>query len=218
MLNGGQPASQTKPTPPASASRSTSFTDSFSGGIDRTRWNVVTHGRGPTVAARNGLVELNIPAEAAAGAGEPISAGLELNGCVATGNYVASVEYQILDWPKLHGVEIAFGELAADAALITRDQYADGDSVHGRGPLVDVRWAVSSPTGSLRLTRKDGTVTVADLREDGLWHEFDDVRWPSDGEARFRVGLMSDAAQFAGRRVRIVVDNFQLTAAQVVCK
>jgi hypothetical protein len=209
MLSGG---------PPASPSKLTSLTDNFSSGINRTRWSVVTQGRGPVVTARNGRVELNIPAEATGGAGEPISASLELERCIATGNYVALVEYEILDWPPGHGVEIRFGERNPDGPLITRDQYADGDSVHGRSATRDYRQSISSSTGSLRLTRKDGNVTVSSRAGDGPWEELEDVRWPSDGDARFQVGVSSDAAQFAGRTVRIAVDNFHLTASEVVCR
>ncbi|MDQ2914884.1 MAG: hypothetical protein M3T56_16780 [Chloroflexota bacterium] len=209
MLSGGPPASPSKPT---------SFTDNFSSGIDRTRWNVVTQGRGPVATARNGRVELNIPAEATGGAGEPISAGLALERCFATGNYVAIVEYEILEWPPMHGVEIRFGELTPDGALITRDQYADGDSVHGRSVTRDYRQSISSATGSLRLTRKDGDVTVSSRGADGSWVELEGIQWPGQGDARFQVGVSTDAALFARQSVRIAVDNFQLTASEVTCK
>ena len=204
--------------PAAAPSKLTSLTDTFSNGIDRARWSVVAHGRGPAVTARNGRVELSIPAEATAAAPEPISASLALERCVAKGNYVAIVEYEILDWPELHGVEIGFAEVAADAALITRDQYADGDSIHGRSAIRDVRQSISDPAGALRLTRKDGDVSISFRDGNGPWQELEDVRWPGDGDARFQIGLSSDAVQFARRTVRIAVDNFQLTASEVVCK
>jgi hypothetical protein len=205
---------------PASAPAEPGFRDDFSSGIDRTKWTSMIAGSGPTVAASDGRAELSIPANARAGADSRITASLSPQSCVARGDYVVSVDYELLDWPSLNGTDLLLHEVplpnyAIDAS-ISRFQNGDVESVMGHSQVNANTIPVSGNTGSLRLTRH-GTNVIASYRVgNGPWQDVP-VKIGSAGDATFRIGLLNDEFHFSGQAVRVAIDNFTLTATELTC-
>jgi hypothetical protein len=207
LLPGARPASQPIKGP---------FIDDFSSGIDRARWSAMTEGNGATVAAANGRVEMTISANATQGPDPSIRASLSTPPC-ARGDYVASVDYAILDWPPMNGTQIQFGEFSGNVAIY-RVQYGgvDTDAVGANNGITDNRHRVDGRVGSLRLVRQDGTVTVSWREGDGPWTDLL-PQWQSTGDASFQILLSTSQGEFSGQTVRVAADNFSLTAAELTC-
>ena len=205
---------------PASTSAKAGFRDDFSGGIDRARWTSMIDGSGPTVAASDGRAELGIPAGATAGPDIRLSASLSLQSCVARGDYVVSVEYELLDWPLLNGTDLVLYEVpppdyAIDAS-ISRFQNGEVESIMGHSQTTANTTEVAGTSGSLRLARRGTNVTASYRAGNGPWKDIP-VKIASSGDARFRVGLLSDEFHFGGEPIRVALDNFTLTGAEVAC-
>lgn len=205
---------------PASGPATPVFRDDFSAGIDRAKWTSVIEGSGPTVAASDGRAELRIPASATAGADSRLSASLSPQSCVARGDYVVSVDYELLDWPSLNGTDLLLYEVpppdyAIDAS-ISRFQNGEVESIMGHSQTTANTTEVAGTTGSLRLARHGKNVTASYRAGNGPWKDIP-VKIASSGDARFRVGLLTDEFHFGREPVRVALDNFTLTGAEVAC-
>lgn len=204
----------------ASSAAKPGFRDDFSGGIDRSRWTSVIAGSGPTVAASDGRAELSIPANARAGADSRITASLSPQSCVARGDYVVSVDYELLDWPSLNATDLVLHEVpppdyAIDAS-VSRFQNGEVESVMGHSQTTMNTTKVAGTTGSLRLARRGTHVTASYRVGNGPWKDIP-VVIASSGAATFRIALLSDEFHFSGQAVRVALDNFTLTATELSC-
>jgi hypothetical protein len=204
---------------PASAPAAPGFRDDFSAGLDRTKWTSVIAGTGPTVEAADGRVALIIPASATAGPDSRIGSSLAPQ-CVARGDYVVSVDYELLDWPALNGTELILHEVPPPDyginASISRFQNGEVESVMGHSQVTANSVPVAGTTGSLRLARRGARVTASYRVGDGPWKDVP-VAIASAGVARFRVWLLTDEFHFGQEPVRVALDNFTLTGPGVTC-
>jgi hypothetical protein len=204
---------------PASEPATSGFRDDFSNGLNRTRWTSVIAGTGPTVEAADGRVALSIPASATAGADSRISSSLAPQ-CVARGDYVVSVDYELLDWPALNGADLILHEVPPPDrgidASISRFQNGEVESVMGHSQVSANTVQAAGTIGSLRLSRRGRQVTASYRIGDGSWKDVP-VAIASAGDARFRLGLLTDEFHFGREPVQVALDNFTLTATELTC-
>lgn len=211
VVPGGRSAS----TPPRPELR-----DDFVARIDDARWTLMTEGVGPNIAWSNGRVELNIPADAREAPTSRMAASLSPQNCVARGDYVVSVDYELLDWPPLNGTDLILHEVpppdAGIDASISRFQNGEVESVMGHSQVNANTVQVAGTTGSLRLARRGTRVTASYRVGNGPWKDIP-VAIPSLDDATFRIWFVTDQFHFGHQTVRVAVDNFRLTATELTC-
>ena len=203
--------------PASSETKVVVFADDFASGIDTKHWTPMGPSTGYSVLAVNGAVELTLEASATVGTGGYMAANLGSLRCVARGDYEVSIDYTLLDWPSANGTQFVLGEFPPGQVNVRRDQfqterYAASDS-SGHAAIA----ATEDRAGSLRLVRH-GTSVVGSYRAgaDRPWVELP-AQLTSPFDATFQIFLWSDGKNFAGKKVRVAVDNFRLAATNVVC-
>jgi hypothetical protein len=193
------------------------FSEDFSTGLLPSRWMTGGSGEGPTITAAEGRIEMVIPASAgAAGPTNWLMASITSR-CVARGDYEASVDYTLLDWPRGNGVQVWLSEPPPGSAMVARNQQGPGEGIAIYDGVNSASMSESATAGTLRLVRR-GTVLTGSHRAFGSadWTELP-VRMSSLFDATFSVALFTQSPGFGGQRARVAIDNFQVTAPQVIC-
>jgi hypothetical protein len=195
------------------------FSDDFSGGINTGRWTVMGAGTGHTVAAASGAVELTLEADAKPGSDGYMSASLWTQRCVARGDYDVSVDYELLDWPAANGTQFVLGEFPPGTATVRRDQQGDRDTYGASDQRNSASHGTTDTRGSLRLVRRGTSVAAAHRSSDSApWIELP-VQMTSQFDATFQIFLFAGGNNvFGGKKVRVAVDNFNLSAAKLICQ
>ena len=203
---------------PAAQPLPQTFSDDFSAGIDGSRWTAMGAGTGNSVTAANGAIELMLAADARPGADGYMNANLWTQRCVARGDYDVSVDYRLLDWPAANGARLVLGEFPPGNATVGRRQIGDRDEYDASDEHVSAGRMTVDEQGSLRLVRRGTTVTAS-------YRSSDDQPWTalstqltSRFDATFQIFLFSGGNDpFGGKKVRVGVDNFHLSASTLVC-
>lgn len=201
-------------TVPVSA---TTIRDTFTtAAVNPAIWNIGTQGTGPTAVQQNGQLVLTFPADAVPGGQySALSAGYNTV-CRFDGDFNATVDYQVLDWPAANGT--TFG-LASWVFPRPNSNASRASSVYSESYVGDVGSEFNSVTttdthGTLRLARKNG-IETAYYRSGANWIALESRSAP--GGATIALQLYANGADFAHQQVSIALTNFSLTATGSVC-
>jgi len=158
------------------------ITDSFTAGIDPTAWtpsvNTPTSGPPATVVGTNNRVEVTLGGIDTS-LGEPISAGGLSSNLNVTGNYMATVDFTLLNWDPILSRGIRVALVGSSIGGVERI----GDPIspwNGNSYVVDFRemggtvggiTPASTLSGSLMLVRTDDSISgwYTDPTTNGNW-------------------------------------------------
>jgi DNA-binding SARP family transcriptional activator len=193
------------------------FTDNFNDGVrNGTLWHKIVTGTGITLAERNGRLEVEFAADGVAGGDFNILGAHYGTQCRFLGDFDARVDFELLEWPPLNGVQVALnawftrrgGVMIARQSQAWDEEYMSwADPRSNNRPTLDAR-------GSLRVKRVGNTIST---------HYKSGKEWLSLGAARtdespmLAVQAMTTNEQFGDKPVRVAFDNFELVAQQPVC-
>jgi DNA-binding SARP family transcriptional activator len=208
------PPPQSQPQPTTAPER---FTDNFSDGVrSGAFWHQIVTGTGITLAERNGRLEVEFAADGVAGGEYNILGAHYGTQCRFLGDFDARVEFELLDWPPLNGVQVGLnawftrrgGVMIARQSQTWDEEYMSwADPRSNSRPTLDTR-------GSLRIRRVGNTIST---------HYKSGKEWLSLGAARtdeapmLAIQAMTTNEQFGDKPVRVAFDNFELVAQQPVC-
>jgi hypothetical protein len=193
------------------------FSEDFSAGLATSRWMTGGSGEGPAVVAADGRVELVIPAGAGVkGPTNWLMASITSR-CVARGDYEASLDYTLLDWPRGNGVQVWLSEPPPGSAMVARNQQGPGEGIAIYDGVNSASMSESATAGTLRMVRRGAVVTGSHRSSASAdWIELP-VRMTSQFDATFSAALFAQSPGFGGQKARVAIDNFQVTAPQVIC-
>jgi DNA-binding SARP family transcriptional activator len=193
------------------------FTDNFSDGVrDGALWHQIVTGTGITLAERNGRLEVEFAADGVAGGEFNVLRAHYGTHCRFLGDFDARVDFELLEWPPLNGVQVALntwfnrrgGVMIARQSQTWDEEYTSwADPRSNSRPTLDTR-------GSLRIKRVGNTIST---------HYKSGKEWLSLGAARtdespmLAIQAMTTNEQFGNKPVRVALDNFELVAQQPVC-
>ena len=189
------------------------YPDSFSDGRDVELWSVIHSGRGASIDWRNGRVEIDFAADAQTVPGSPLIEAHTGFHCIALGDFDASVDYELLQWPIASGVRVVLHAFFADGT-VARESQAWGEQYFGFVPPVFGNAPTTHASGSLRLVRSGGTMTA--YYWDGGWVALASAP-ANPAPAVIVLAGNADGVGFAGVPVRIAFDNFRVDAAAKDC-
>ena len=215
------PKTATKAKPPAKPKPAPTKTEAFTIADDFSRpvldpviWHVVGRDFGGVFEQSNGRLEITLLADA-----QPDPAWDQVGGhygtrCRFTGDFNASVDFELLTWPRGTGVYAGLNAIFADSAVVRQssaqwgDQYASWVSgVNGAIPLEDRQ-------GKLRLKRVGARITTY-FWYGGGWRRI--VSGTSTGAATLGLQLQADGDEFSHTEVRVAFDNFAVKATEADC-
>jgi DNA-binding SARP family transcriptional activator len=212
-----QPPPPPPPPPlPAKEPVPVRITDNFDDGVlARDLWMTWTSGTGAEVAERNGRVEMTISADAVPGGEYNVVNVAIATTCRLLGDFDVRVEYELLDWPRPNGTAVQLAAFFNNSALtVGRQSDRWGENYVAWYVRTGNSLQTTDIRGALRIRRQNGqTITYHRVGND--WtavRGFVTERAPNIGLQIFATG-----DNFAHQRVRIALDNFELTAAQPVC-
>ncbi|HEU4865153.1 MAG TPA: AfsR/SARP family transcriptional regulator [Actinomycetota bacterium] len=193
------------------------FTDNFDDGVrNGTLWHQIITGTGITLAERNGRLEIEFAADGVAGGDFNVLGAHYGTQCRFLGDFDARVDFELLEWPPLNGVQVALnawfarrgGVMIARQSQTWDEEYMSwADPRSNSRPTLDLR-------GSLRVKRVGNTIST---------HYKSGKEWLSLGAARtdespmLAIQAMTINEQFGDKPVRVAFDNFELVAHQPVC-
>jgi DNA-binding SARP family transcriptional activator len=186
-------------------------------GIDLAVWHLASHGSGVTVSEQNGRLEFaidNAPTfDGQFGTDQHYGTQCELEG-----DFDATVDFQLLDWPAGNGVNLSFGLYVPPPneswLFIERRGASAAGGVEGYG-ATGGGWAdTSDASGSLRLRRRGAFVTMY-YRYRSSWTSIGSIRQPNPGN--LVLSLNTNTPQFGFRPATAAMDNFTMTADGVAC-
>jgi dipeptidyl aminopeptidase/acylaminoacyl peptidase len=188
------------------------FVDDFGAGRDVELWNVIHDGKGASIDWTNGRVEITFAPDAQAYPGSTQIGVHTAFHCVLLGDFDATVNYELLEWPAANNVLVFLNAFFADASIGREsrpwgEQYAAFIAPNfGSAVTMD-------QSGSFRLVRAGGVMT-ASYRQDGEWVTLASAPASSDPAIIALVGA-ADSGTFAAQPVKVAFDNFRLDAAPV---
>ena len=202
-----------KPTPP----KPEPFTiaDDFSSPVvDPTIWHIIGRDFGGVLDQSSGRLEITLLADAQPDPAWDAVGGHYGTRCQFTGDFDASVDFELLTWPAGTGAYAGLNAFFADSAVVRQssaqwgDQYASWvSSVNGGIPLEDRQ-------GQLRLRRVGARITTYFWHRGG-WQSI--VSGRSTGKATLGLQLQADGDQFSHTEVRVAFDNFSVKATEADC-
>ena len=201
--------------PPPTKKEPFTIADDFSRPIfDPAIWHIVGRDFGGVFDQSNGRLEITLLANA-----QPDAAWDQVGGhygtrCQFTGDFDASVEFELLTWPSGAGAYAGLSAYFANSAVVRQssaqwgDRYASWVSgAHGGIPLDDRQ-------GKLRLRRVGGMITTY-FWYGGGWRTVVSNR--STGRATLGLQLQADGDEFSHTDVRVAFDNFVVRATDADC-
>jgi len=194
------------------------ITDDFSeSSPNYTMWNVGSgDGTGGTWALQNGQLIFTIPASAQTGGQYNQVGPVWGSNCRFEGNFDARVDYQLLQWPRASGVILGLAAWifrGSDFSGVTR---TSGVSENYAGNVDGGYFSVNTAdtSGTLRIARVNGQETTY-YRANGAWVKLYSAINP--GETQLGLQLFVTARDWQHVDVSVALDNFFLTAKDVVC-
>jgi TolB protein len=176
-------------------------------------WSVIHSGTGASIDWRNGRVEVDFAADANTVPGSPLIEAHTGFHCIALGDFDASVDYELLQWPIASGVRIYLHAFFSDGTA-ARESQSWGEQYFGYAPPVFGNAPTMDASGSLRLVRSAGMMTA--YYWNGVWIPLASAP-ASPAAAVIVLAGAADGVSFAGQPVRIAFDNFRLDAASRDC-
>lgn len=190
------------------------FTDDFGDNSrDVDLWHIIHEGSGVSVQETNGRVEMSFAEDAAPFAGGSALRGSYGANCLFKGDFDAQIDYELLDWPlasEFYAELNAFNGNAQVGRLSQTWGESYNSSIGSSFGVVPTQ----DRSGSLRLTRSNGTVTSY-YRSGPSW-----IALASAPAGAAPVIMTFAAGSFgtpAGAPVRVAFDNFSLDASDVDC-
>jgi hypothetical protein len=187
-----------------------SLFDSFDDDVtDPNLWTVDVRGVGPTIAERNGQVEMFFPAWSNNGADIGFSASY-ISKEIFTGDFDLQVDFDCSDWPAGNGVRLGLSiapwfvtaRVSNVYGLDRQEAYVLG---HYGGLTV---LGTSDLSGSLRMVRKGAVLTGYYWDQQRGWTVIGSGTGPS-GYVYFAFSAWSSDAHFGGKPVSVAFDNFE---------
>ncbi len=220
-----QTRNSSKPPPSKPASNDVRITDDFlADTADPQIWTVGTNGTGVDVTQGNGRLEITMHADATPVSGWPSFSGYYVTKCSFAGDFDASVDYALVDWPAANGTTLALDLVFATGDIwIGRESFSSAEVYDG---MSGYRWS-SLPTtdvrGALRIKRV-GSRLYSYYRNLGKWSGFASINYGSD-PVRLRLifrALGPEFAQasgneFAHKDVTVAFENFVVEAPPPSC-
>jgi hypothetical protein len=185
------------------------FVDDFDEGRDVELWSVIHQGRGASIDWTNGRVEIAFGPDAQA---YPGSTQIEAHTgfhCVLLGDFDATVDYQLLQWPPASGVHAFLFAFFADG-VIGRESQSWGEQYFAFAAPNFGNALTTDQAGSFRLVRSAGVMT-AYYRNAGGWVPL--ASGPANPSPAV-IGLVAktDSGSFAAQPVKVAFDNFRIDA------
>ena len=217
MTTATKTPTQAKPPPTKPPPKQEPFTiaDDFSRPVfDPTIWHIVGRDFGGVFDQSAGRLEITLIADA-----RPDPAWDQVGGhygtrCQFTGDFDASVDFELLTWPRGTGVYAGLNAIFANSAVLRQSSAQWGDQyaawvgrVNGGIPLEDRQ-------GRLRLRRAGATITTY-FWYGGGWRRF--VSGRSTGAATLGLQLQADGDEFSHTEIRVAFDNFVVKATEADC-
>jgi hypothetical protein len=209
---------QPPPPPPPATPTTIRLTDNFDDNIiNREVWHRLAT-TGTAAEERNGRVEISISATAPAeGDFNQIAANYGTT-CRFRGDFDASVEFELLEWPAKNGIVLQFSAwfvAGAQVGVVRQSQSWTEEYGSWMGNRTE-----SSPSadarGGLRIRRVGATITTYYRRQGGDWYPLQS-QGGFTGFPMFGLIAFSRDDWFADKPVRVAFDNFSLTADERVC-
>jgi DNA-binding SARP family transcriptional activator len=188
--------------------------------LDPTRWAFLTNNDGVTGTQQNGRLELSVDPTA-------IPQDLSFDAhyatqCELSGNFDASVKFQLLDWPARNGINVYLAPWfrgapyptfigrtgAAAAGGYPFEAYTTGIREYGNG------LPTSDTAGVLRAKRVGGVVTTY-FRDQNRWISLGSRNAP--GSILLLIGMNANAGEFGRQAAAVAFDDFEATAESVDC-
>ncbi len=180
-------------------------------------WNVGSgDGSGATWALQNGQLVFTIPASAQTGGQYNQVGPVWGSTCRFEGNFDARVDYQLLQWPRASGVILGLAAWifrGSNFSGVTRTSGVSenyGGNIDGGYDSVNT----TDTTGTLRIARVNGMETTY-YRAHGAWVKLHAALNP--GETQLGLQLFSTARDWQHVDVSVALDNFFVTAKDVLC-
>jgi DNA-binding SARP family transcriptional activator len=211
------PNTTTSKTPPPPADVYWLADDFTQPGIDRTIWNLASHGTGVSATEQNGRLELSVGSEIAP---DP-TYGVDQHygtACFLTGDFDATVEYKLLDWPVNDGMWLGFGLWLPPPNEAFFSINRVGAAANGRSESYVASGGGYAPTsdtgGMLRLRRKGSSLTMY-YRHLDQWVSLGTV--PAAGAAQLDLIFAGNDPAFGQQPASVAFDTFDATADTVDC-
>jgi hypothetical protein len=194
---------------------------------DPQMWNVTSTGTGVDMNQGNGRLEMTIHADATPAAGWPNYSAYYTTTCSFAGDFDASVDYSLVDWPKANGTSVGLDLVLPnrDEFFMVRESFSSGEEVYAGIFGNPTHWhstPTTSPEGAVRFKRVNDLIT-AYYRAQGRWYTFASLLGP--GAARIRLMLQANGPEFAAasgtefahKDVTVAFDNFAVEASPPSC-
>jgi hypothetical protein len=212
---------KTTPRKTAHKPRIVTISDAFGGSqIDGTIWYQIYQGSGWTLSEHDGHLEFLFPPGSTPGGQYNVYGGHVGTQCEFPGDFDARVEFSLPQWPTGNGIIASLWvfskpnnvgwEVVRRSSAQWGDQYGGYLGVnHSNGV------SLNDPSGSLRITRKDGRMTAYFLHN-GQWLAI------ASNENRsvvvLAVGAGSDAnPPVQSNQVTVDFTNFTITGTDPIC-
>jgi DNA-binding SARP family transcriptional activator len=207
------PPARRKPQPPLP----TRITDDFDDGVLNPRiWHQIATGTGINIAEANGRLEIEFAADGVPGGQYNVLGAHYGTQCRFPGDFDASVEYRLLDWPAANGVLVelnAWFTSGPQLGLARQSQNWGEEYASFWGGQTSNRRTVDL-SGALRI-RRVGTRFTTYHKGGSKWLPLDSVL--SDRAPMLSIQAWSTPEWFGHKVVRIAFENFTLSAVRPAC-
>lgn len=189
--------------------------DDFGDGVrDSSLWHEAVSGTHAAVAETSGRVEVTIGADAEPGGQYNAIDAHYGSQCSLPGDYDLQVDYALLAWPPVNGVQVALDAFFQNAFAI-RESKPWGERYFAWIDPTGDGYPTTDASGRLRLVRSDGVVS-AYARNGAVWNLIH--RGPSPGTAVYGFGASAFAdGTWSHQEVRVAFDDFVLHAGELSC-
>jgi hypothetical protein len=181
-------------------------------------WNVGSggDGTGSTWALQNGELVFTIPATAQTGGQYNQVGPVWGSMCRFEGNFDARVDYRFLDWPRASGVILGLAAWIFRGSDFSGTSRSSGVSENYAGNIDGGFDSVNTAdtSGTLRIARVNGMETTYYLAN-GAWVKLHAALNP--GETQLGLQLFATATDWQHVDVSVALDNFTVTAKDVIC-
>jgi DNA-binding SARP family transcriptional activator len=181
-------------------------------------WNVGSggDGTGSTWALQNGQLVFTIPASAQTGGQYNQVGPVWGSMCRFEGNFDAQVDYRLLDWPRASGAILGLAAWIFRGSDFSGTSRSSGVSENYAGNIDGGFDSVNTAdtSGTLRIARVNGMETTYYLAN-GAWVKLHAALNP--GETQLGLQLFATATDWQHVDVSVALDNFTVTAKDVIC-
>jgi hypothetical protein len=175
----------------------------------------------------NGRLEMTIHADATPADGWPNYSAYYTTTCSFAGDFDASIDYALVDWPAANGTSVGLDLLFPEGEefFMVRESVSSGEEIYAGIWGNPAHWHSSpttDPEGAVRFKRVNGLIT-AYYRTRGQWDTFAWIQ--RAGPVRIRLMLLASGPEFAAasgsefahKDVTVAFDNFAVEASPPSC-